>query len=69
MRYDGEIRTFKPGNLLEVQINAMRTRTYDLGDKDTIYALDAGLRQGSRVRIRETHDAAGRKVVEVRAGD
>jgi hypothetical protein len=65
VKYSGEVRNFKRGNLLEVDIGGRRRKSYDLESKDTIYSLAPDLHKGSKVRIRETHNASGQKVVEV----
>ena len=65
-KFQGEVRNFKAGSLLEIDIGDKRSKSYDLKDKDTIYRLDPDLARGRKVSIVESHDAGGRKLVEVR---
>jgi hypothetical protein len=67
-KYKAEVRQYKPGNFLEVDIGDKRGKTYDLTDKDTIYRIDPDIAPGRQISITEKRDPNGQKVVEVRLG-
>lgn len=65
VNYEGEVREFRPGNLLEIDIGDKRSKTYNLANKGISYSLYAGIAVGDKVKIAEGHDSAGNKIVEV----
>jgi hypothetical protein len=64
-KYNGEVRKYTPGSVIELDIGDKRSKTYDLTDRDTTYQLDPELGVGRNVSIVEAKDAQGRKLVTI----
>jgi len=65
-KYLGEVRQYKPGNLLEVDIGDKRVKSYDLSSREKLFDIASGVENHAKVDITEYRNPAGKEVVSVR---
>ena len=67
-KYSGEVREYKPGKTLTVDIGGQRVKSWDLTDQNATFSIDPHVANTAKVSITETKDDSGHEQVTVVLG-
>lgn len=62
----GTVQSYNPGKSIEIEVQGT-THVYDLSKSDTTFTVSSDVQVGSKVRLMETKEANGHRLVTIEA--